>query len=89
MYTADGSQELLRNKLARNNVGNDLIEGFVKLIDLHKLPDIAMAVAKSSSLISISNSSVRTYLVALLPINFGLKRKKSAFRPRRFAYFDP
>lgn|GEM_PF-1236545 len=45
MYTADGSQELLRNKLARNNVGNDLIEGFVKLIDLHKLPDIGMAVA--------------------------------------------
>src|SRR5262249_32091684 len=52
-------------------------------------PETAMAVAKSSSLTSSSNSSVFTYWVALLPMNLGLKTKKSAFRPRRLAYFVP
>src|SRR5262249_1044690 len=52
-------------------------------------PETAMAVAKSSSLTASSNSSVFTYCVARLPINLGLKTKKSAFRPRRLAYFDP
>src|SRR5215467_12644688 len=59
------------------------------MLDDAAAPDIAMAVAKSSSSTSRSNSSVRAYFVAWLPMNFGLKMKNSAFRPRRFAYFEP
>src|SRR5919106_4997010 len=71
------------------SVGASALMLLAPMLDDAAAPEMAIAVAKSSSLTASSNSSVLTYWVALLPINLGLKRKKSAFRPRRLAYFDP
>src|SRR4051794_7988584 len=70
-------------------VGVNALMLLAPMFDDAAAPETAMAVARSSSWTSSSNSVVRTYLVAPLPINRGLKMKKSAFRPRRLAYFDP
>src|SRR5262245_16175596 len=71
------------------SVGVSALMLLAPMFDDAAAPETAMAVARSSSLRAASHSLVRTYRVALLPTNFGLKMKKSAFRPRRLAYFEP
>src|SRR4029079_6602479 len=78
-----------RRTLRIARVGVNALMLLAPMFDDAADPEPALAVARSRSWDGSSNSLVRTYLVAPLPINRGLKMKKSAFRPRRLAYFDP
>jgi hypothetical protein len=45
LLTAEGSQSLLQQKVARLQVGQNAVEGFMRLIVLNGLPDVGAAVA--------------------------------------------
>lgn len=46
MFTATGSAELLKAKLARYGAAQFTLDGFLRVLDLNQMPDIASAVAQ-------------------------------------------
>jgi hypothetical protein len=45
LFTAEGSQEIIQNKLSRYYQGNDTIRSYLKLLKLRRIPDLGAAVA--------------------------------------------
>jgi hypothetical protein len=60
----------------------------VPIFDDAAAPEMAITLAISSPGVAASISLVATYPVVLLPMNLGLNKKKSAFRPLLLATFE-
>ncbi len=75
-----------RRMLSIASVGASQRMVFDPMFEEAAAPEIATAVATSRSRTADSISFVGKYPVAALPTNCGLNRKKSASRPRLFAY---
>lgn len=48
LFTSQGAEELLKQKLIRAGIGSNYVEGFLSLLELNKIPDIGEAVRTDS-----------------------------------------
>lgn len=53
LFTSDGAELLLRDKLNRAGVGSNYLDGFLSLLELNNIPDIGKAISSDS--ISLSD----------------------------------
>src|SRR5712691_3802150 len=78
-----------RRMLRIASVGVSALMVFAPMFADAAAPEIAMAAARSRSLTRSSTDLVEMYPVPRLPVYLAVNTKKSASRPRWFAYFDP
>ena len=48
LFTSDGAEVLLRDKLARAGVGSNYLDGFLSLLELNNIPDIRKAITNDT-----------------------------------------
>lgn len=48
LFTSDGAELLLKDKLIRAGVGSNYLDGFLSLLELNNIPDIGKAIANDS-----------------------------------------